>query len=123
MGRDVPVNGSEHQSVHVDYRHPLFEEVPNLSLPPYTLVVSFALVSITPSGGPIEIAAGTHCMSREAALRSVECGESVLRAVPLDIGDVLICRPWALHRGTPNRTDYHTSFGNSAVRAPMVYRW
>jgi ectoine hydroxylase-related dioxygenase (phytanoyl-CoA dioxygenase family) len=118
-GCDVPVNGSEYQSVHVDYRHPLFEEVPNLPLPPYMLVVSFALVSITPRSGPIEIAAGTHRMSREAALRSVECGESALHAVPLDLGDVLIRHPWTLHRGTPNNTDTPRAL----VTMRYVRRW
>jgi len=44
-------------------------------------------------------------MSREAALRFVEFVESALHTVPLDIGDVLIRHPWALHRGTPDRTD------------------
>jgi ectoine hydroxylase-related dioxygenase (phytanoyl-CoA dioxygenase family) len=68
------------------------------------LVVSFALVPITTASGPIEIAAGTHRMPRETALRSLEYGESALCAVPLDTGDVLIRHPWALHRGTPNRT-------------------
>ncbi|HUJ24146.1 MAG TPA: hypothetical protein VLX58_21570, partial [Bryobacteraceae bacterium] len=29
-GCDVPVRGSEYQEVHVDYRRPLFEEVPDL---------------------------------------------------------------------------------------------
>jgi ectoine hydroxylase-related dioxygenase (phytanoyl-CoA dioxygenase family) len=28
-----------------------------------------------------------------------------VQAVPLEIGDVLIRHPWALHRGTPNTTD------------------
>jgi hypothetical protein len=28
-----------------------------------------------------------------------------MQAIPLDLGDVLIRDPWALHRGTPNRTD------------------
>jgi hypothetical protein len=28
-----------------------------------------------------------------------------MQAIPLDLGDVLIRHPWALHRGTPNRTD------------------
>ena len=36
---------------------------------------------------------------------SVAAGESDLQAVPLEIGDVLIRHPWALHRGTPNTTD------------------
>jgi len=28
-----------------------------------------------------------------------------MQSVPLEIGDVLIRHPWALHRGTPNTTD------------------
>src|SRR5260370_29288457 len=83
------------------------------------LVVSFGLVPITPAQGPIEIAPGTHRMPREAAMRSVECGESELRAVPLEMGDVLIRHPWALHRGTPNSTDIPRALGT--VR--YVRRW
>jgi hypothetical protein len=104
-GCDVPLRGSEYQRVHIDYQRPLFEEAPGLSLPPYMLVVNFGLVPITPSYGPIEIAPGTHRVPRDAAMRSVECGESELRVVPLEVDDVLIRHPWALHRGTPNATD------------------
>jgi len=39
------------------------------------------------------------------ALRAVEAGEIGMQAVPLEIGDVLIRHPWALHRGTPNTTE------------------
>lgn len=104
-GCDVPLRGSEHQKFHADYQHPLFEERPDLLLPPYVLVVSFGLVPITAAHGPIEIAPGTHRMRRETAMRAVESGKSEVRAVPLEIGDVLIRHPWALHRGTPNLTD------------------
>jgi ectoine hydroxylase-related dioxygenase (phytanoyl-CoA dioxygenase family) len=104
-GCDVPLRGSEYQRFHVDYQRPLFEEIPGLSLPPYMLVINFGLVPITPAHGPIEIAPGTHHMPRGTAVRAVECGESEFCSVPLEIGDVLIRHPWALHRGTPNATD------------------
>ena len=55
--------------------------------------------------GAIEIAAGTHRMKRLEAQRAVEDAGIKMQPVPLDIGDVLIRHPWALHRGTPNRTD------------------
>ena len=118
-GCDIPLRGSEYQGVHLDYQRPLFEEAADLSLPPYMLVVSFGLVPITPERGPIEIAPGTHRMPRDAAMRSVECGQSQLRAVPLEIGDVLIRHPWVLHRGTPNRTDVPRAM--ASVR--YVRRW
>ena len=104
-GCDVPLRGSEDQGVHVDYSRPLFSEAPELVLPPYMLVVSFGLVRITRADGPIEIAPGTHRLPREQALRAVQTGEIAIEAVPLEIGDVLIRHPWALHRGTPNTTD------------------
>jgi len=103
-GCDVPVQGSEYQQFHVDYQRPLFEEVPDLTLPPYILTASFGLIPIAAAQGPIEIAPGTHRMTRATAVRSVESGECSVRACLLDIGDVLIRHPWALHRGTPNRT-------------------
>jgi hypothetical protein len=118
-GCDVPLRGSEYQRFHIDYQRPLFEEVPDLSLPPYMLVVSFGLGRITAARGPIEIAPGTHRMSCEAAMRSVESGAIDFCAVLLDIGDVLIRHPWALHRGTPNATDRPRAL----VTVRYVRRW
>ena len=105
FGCDAPLRGSDYQGIHVDYHRPLFGEVPDLPLPVYMLVVSFGLVPITLENGPIEIAPGTHRMPREEALRAVEAGEIGMQVVPLEIGDVLIRHAWAVHRGTPNRTD------------------
>jgi hypothetical protein len=104
-GCDAPLRGSDYQDIHVDYRHPLFAEAPDLPLPAYVLVVSFGLVPITLENGPIEIAPGTHRMPRQEALQAVEAGEIQMQAVTLEIGDVLIRHPWALHRGSPNKTD------------------
>jgi hypothetical protein len=101
---DVPLQGSDYQSVHVDYQRPLFGEAPDLALPVYALVVSFGLVRITLESGPVEIAPGTHRIPRKDALRAVQAGETAMQALPLEIGDVLIRHPWALHRGTPNTT-------------------
>ncbi len=104
-GCDVPVRGSEYQEAHVDYRRPLFEEFPDLALPPHMLLVSFGLVRIAAEHGPIEIAPGTHGMPRAEALQAVQRGEIAISSVPLEVGDVLIRNPWTLHRGTPNLTD------------------
>ncbi len=104
-GCDVPLRGSEYQGMHADYKNPLFPEAPDVMLPMYFLVVSFGLVRIAREHGPIEIAPGTHRMKRTDALRAVEAGEIGMQAVSLEIGDVLIRHPWALHRGTPNTTD------------------
>jgi hypothetical protein len=104
-GCDVPLRGSQRQEAHVDYERPLFAETPDLQLPPYMLVISFGLVRITPAHGPIEIAPGTHRMPRKKAVGAVQSAEIEMQPVPLEIGDVLIRHPWALHRGTPNTTD------------------
>ena len=104
-GCDAPVRGSEYQAPHVDYQRPLFSEDPDLELPIYMLVVSFGLVPVTVHNGPIEIAPGTHRLPRKEALRTVEASEIEMEPVPLEIGDVLIRHPWALHRGSPNMTD------------------
>ena len=103
-GCDVPLLGSAHQGVHADYARPLFAESPELLVPPYMVVVSFGLSRITPEKGPIEIAPGTHRMPRAVAMASVADGTILLRPVELDVGDVLIRHPWALHRGSPNTT-------------------
>jgi ectoine hydroxylase-related dioxygenase (phytanoyl-CoA dioxygenase family) len=118
-GCDVPVRGSEYQGIHVDYQRPLFPEAPDLSLPPYLLIVSFGLVRITLENGPIEIAAGTHRVPRKEALRAVEAGEIDMQPIQLEIGDVLIRHPWALHRGSPNTTD--TPRGLASIR--YARRW
>ena len=118
-GCDAPLRGSDYQGIHVDYRSPLFGEAPDLSLPIYVLVVSFGLVRITLENGPIEIAPGTHRMPRKEALRAVEAGEIGMQAVPLEIGDVLIRHPWALHRGSPNTTDTPRAL----VSVRYVRRW
>ena len=104
-GCDAPVRGSVLQAPHVDYQHALFPEHPDLALPPYMLVVSFGLVPVTLENGPIEIATGTHRLPRQEALRAVETSEIAMEPVTLEIGDVLIRHPWALHRGSPNLTD------------------
>ncbi len=104
-GCDVPVQGSQYQTPHVDYERPLFAEAPDLILPTYMLVVSFGLVPITSNEGPIQIAPGTHRMRRQDALQEVQSADIELISVPLEVGDVLIRHPWAIHRGTPNRTD------------------
>ena len=98
-GCDVPVLGSVQQEAHADYQRPLFAELPDLSLPFYMLVVSFGLGQIKLANGPIEIAPGTHRMFRAEAMRAVRSGEMVMEVVPLEMGDVLIRHPWALHRG------------------------
>jgi ectoine hydroxylase-related dioxygenase (phytanoyl-CoA dioxygenase family) len=95
---DVPLEGSIYQDFHADYKRPLFEEIPDLSLPPYMLVVSFGLTPIRVEDGPIEITPGTH------RIRQIEERQIEPKLVTLEPGDVLIRHPWALHQGTPNRT-------------------
>ena len=42
---------------------------------------------------------------RNEALRAVKLAEIAMQPVPLELGDVLIRHPWALHQGTPNETN------------------
>ncbi len=118
-GCDVPLRGSEYQTLHADYQRPLFTEAPDLELPIYMLVVSFGLVPITLESGPIEIASGTHRMPRKEALRRVDVSEIAIHPVPMDVGDVLIRHPWALHRGSPNLTD----IPRAVATIRFVRRW
>ena len=104
-GCDVPLRGSEYQAAHVDYQRPLFPEAPDLTLPAYAVVVSFGLAAVAREHGPIEIAPGTHRMTRTDALQAVDAGKIGMHAVTLEKGDVLIRHPSAVHRGTPNVTD------------------
>lgn len=121
-GCDVPVRGSLFQDVHIDYQRPLFPECPDLTLPPFAIVVSFAVAPVTGENGPIEIAPGTHPMTRVNATRAVESGDIPLQAVTLDSGDVLIRHPLALHRGTPNTTRYAARAHVDPLRPALVQR-
>jgi ectoine hydroxylase-related dioxygenase (phytanoyl-CoA dioxygenase family) len=116
---DVALKGSVHQGIHVDYQRPLFAGAPDLALPAYMLVVSFGLNRIALENGPIEIAPGTHCIPRTLAQRAAEAGEIEMQPVPLEIGDILIRHPWALHRGSPNTTE--TPRALASIR--YVRRW
>ena len=118
-GCDAPLRGSQNQEAHADYQRPLFAEAPDLLLPVYMLVVSFGLIRITPAHGPVEIAPGTQRMRQEEAVRAVKSGEIEMQSVPLEMGDVLIRHPWALHRGTPNPTDTPRAL----VTIRYVRRW
>jgi len=118
-GCDTPILGSTHQGFHRDYRNPLFPEFPEMKLPPYMLIVSFGLIDITPAHGPIEIAPGTQRIPVDESLRAIEAGAIPHRLVPLEIGDVLVRQPWALHRGTPNTTN----MPRPLVTIRYVRRW
>lgn len=118
-GCDVALRGSDYQAIHVEYQRPLFSEAPGLPLPAYMLMVSFGLVRIARENGPIEIAPGTHRLPRKEAIRAVEAGEISMQGIPLEMGDVLVRHPWALHRGSPNQTD--TPRALASIR--YVRRW
>lgn len=98
---DTPVAGSEYQDIHRDHR-PLFTD--DLHTPLYALTVNFPLCDVTECNGPLEVARGTHRMSRREGLARIERGEISMESVPMKLGDVLIRTPLALHRGSPNRT-------------------
>jgi ectoine hydroxylase-related dioxygenase (phytanoyl-CoA dioxygenase family) len=102
LGVDVPLQGSDYQETHRDFR-PLFSE--DAVTPLYAVAVNFPLVDVTTENGPFEMARGTHVMPRDLALEKVASGEIPMEQFLLGKGDVMIRSPLALHRGTPNRTD------------------
>jgi ectoine hydroxylase-related dioxygenase (phytanoyl-CoA dioxygenase family) len=118
-GCDIPLLGSEYQELHADYRRPLFPEVPDLPLPSYAVVVSFGLTRIGREHGPIEIAPGTHRMTQPEGNEAIRTGRIATEPVLLEIGDVLIRHPWALHRGSPNTT----ATPRALVTIRYVRRW
>ena len=101
LATDTPLSGAEYQEYHRDHR-PLFSE--GVTTPLYALAVNFPLCRVTPENGPLEIAPGTHKLSRAEALAKVASGEAPCVSVPMELGDVMIRTPLAIHRGTPNRT-------------------
>ena len=102
LGADTPLQGSEYQPVHRDYR-PLFRD--DITTPLYALAVNFPLVEVTKERGPFEMARGTHRMPKAEALARLERGEVAMEPFLMAPGDVMIRTPLALHRGTPNVTD------------------
>jgi hypothetical protein len=105
---DTPVAGSDYQEIHRDHR-PLFTE--EFNTPLYALAVNFPLCRVHEENGPFQMAQGTHRMPKDEALRKIARGEIAMESFPMEIGDVAIRSPYALHRGTPNR---------SATPRPMV---
>lgn len=118
-GCDVPLKGSCFQQFHADYQRPLFAEQPELQLPPYILTMSFGLVRVTAENGALEIVPCTHRMARNEALQQIASGVLTPRTISLEIGDVLLRHPWALHRGTPN----NTQAPRPLVTIRFVRRW
>ena len=103
LAADTPLLGSDYQDVHRDTL-PLFPET-GKETPPYQLAINFPLVDVTPENGPIEIARGTHMMSKEEGLRRIDSGEIKLEPITMQLGDVMIRDVRGLHRGTPNYTE------------------
>jgi ectoine hydroxylase-related dioxygenase (phytanoyl-CoA dioxygenase family) len=100
---DTPLLGSTTQDIHRDAL-PLFPET-GQETPPFQLAVNFPLVEVTMENGPLEVARGTHMMSKEEGLRRLERGQVTLEPIPMKLGDVMIRDVRGLHRGTPNHTD------------------
>ncbi|MFH7026956.1 MAG: phytanoyl-CoA dioxygenase family protein [Heteroscytonema crispum UTEX LB 1556] len=117
LATDTPLLGSEYQDVHRD-TPPLFPET-GQETPPYQLAVNFPLIDVTIENGPIEIAPGTHMMSKEEGLQRIKSGELKLEPVTMQLGDVMIRDVRGLHRGTPN----HTSTGRPMVVIGYSRRW
>lgn len=103
LATDTPVKGSEHQDLHRDTQL-LFPES-GAETPPYQLAVNFPLVDVTLDNGPMEMAAGTHMLSKEDGMRRIESGEIPVEPVLMKRGDVMIRDVRHIHRGTPNPCD------------------
>lgn len=101
LGADIPVQGSDYQETHRDFR-PLFSD--QIVTPLYALAVNFPLVEVTPENGPFQMARGTHVLPRDEALFKIARGEIPMESFYMQPGDVIIRTPLALHRGSPNRT-------------------
>jgi ectoine hydroxylase-related dioxygenase (phytanoyl-CoA dioxygenase family) len=103
LATDTPLLGSDYQDVHRDAQ-PLFPEL-DRETPPFQLAVNFPLVDVTVDNGPVEIAKGTHALTKAEAQQLLARGETRLEPVLMKLGDVMIRDVRGLHRGTPNRTD------------------
>lgn len=102
LATDTPLLGSDYQDVHRD-APPLFPDF-QIETPPFQLAINFPLVDVTQENGPIEIAAGTHLLTKAKRTELMEKGEIKLEPVTMKRGDVMVRDVRALHRGTPNQT-------------------
>jgi hypothetical protein len=102
LATDTPLKGSEYQDLHRD-TPPLFPEW-GRETPAFQLAINYPLVDVTPEMGPVEIAPGTHMMSRDEGVRAVETSSVPLNSLPMRRGDVMIRDVRGIHRGTPNTT-------------------
>jgi ectoine hydroxylase-related dioxygenase (phytanoyl-CoA dioxygenase family) len=103
LATDTPIRGSDYQDLHRDTQL-LFPET-GAESPPYQLAVNFPLVDVTPGNGPMEMAPGTHMLSKAEGLRRIESGDVPLEPVLMNRGDVMIRDVRHIHRGTPNPSD------------------
>lgn len=103
LASDTPLKGSDYQDLHRDTQL-LFPET-GAESPPYQLAVNFPLVDVTLDNGPMEMAAGTHMLSKAEGLAKVQSGEIPLQPVLMNRGDVMIRDVRHIHRGTPNPSD------------------
>ena len=109
LATDTPVDGSDFQDVHRDAK-PLFPEA-GIETPAFQLALNFPLVDVDENNGPMEIARGTHVVSRDEGLRLLASGQTRLEPIFLSRGDALLRDVRGLHRGTPNP---------SSIPRPMV---
>lgn len=99
---DTPVKGSDFQELHRDHR-PLFRE--EFHTPAYALAANFPLCDVTEANGPLQMVPGSHRMAKQVALEKLKRGELRIESYPMEAGDLCLRWPYALHRGSPNRTD------------------
>jgi hypothetical protein len=99
---DTPVSGSDYQELHRDHR-PLFSE--DFPTPAYALAANFALCDVTEANGPLQMVRGSHRMHKADAFDRLARGELKIESFPMAAGDLALRWPYALHRGSPNRTD------------------
>jgi ectoine hydroxylase-related dioxygenase (phytanoyl-CoA dioxygenase family) len=98
---DTPLLGSDYQELHRDHR-PLFSE--DFATPPYALAANFALCDVTEENGPLQMVRGSHRMRKADTLERIARGELRVESFPMAAGDLALRWPYALHRGSPNRT-------------------
>jgi ectoine hydroxylase-related dioxygenase (phytanoyl-CoA dioxygenase family) len=103
LAADTVMKGSDSREIQRDSQ-PLFPES-GRETPAYLLAVNFPLAEVTLENGPLEVARGTHGVTKEEGIRLIESGERPLEPLAMALGDVLIRDVRLLHRGAPNRTD------------------
>lgn len=106
LAADVPLKGSDYQTVHRDTEGLFFELPEYVETPAYQLGLNFPLCDVLDDSiAPLQIAKATHRMPSYEQNELIASNTVSLETLYMKKGDAILRDVRGLHRGTPNTTD------------------